>query len=88
MTRFLDENFAGHLERWSPPAAAEFFTERYWAARLAASVDDYHADRGVRFVLQPGDAQLDGAILGTCSYTNIVRGAFHACHLGRSKSVV
>jgi ribosomal-protein-alanine N-acetyltransferase len=21
-------------------------------------------------------------VIGTCNYTNIVRGAFHACHLG------
>jgi [ribosomal protein S5]-alanine N-acetyltransferase len=82
MARFLDENYAGHLDRWSPPAAAEFFTERYWAERLAASVDEFQADRSVRFVLQPRASSEDGPILGTCSYTNIVRGAFHACHLG------
>jgi len=82
MVRFLDENFAGHLERWSPPPAAEFFTERYWGERLAVSVEEFQADRAVRFVLQPRGAAEDGAILGTCSYTNIVRGAFHACHLG------
>ena len=82
MARFLAENFPGHLDRWSPPVAAEFFTESFWAGRLGVAVDDYAADRAARFVLQPRDAPLDGPILGTCNYTNIVRGAFHACHLG------
>ena len=37
----------------------------------------------MRFVLQPREPEGPGApILGACNYTNIVRGAFHACHLG------
>lgn len=81
MVRFLEENFAGHLDRWSPPVASAFFGEQFWRERLAASVEDYRFDRGVRFVLQwPGPP--DGPILGTCNYTNIVRGVFQACHLG------
>ena len=81
MARFLEENFAGHLDRWSPPAAPEFFSESFWAERLSVSVHEFQSDRAVRFVLQPkgGDS---GPILGTCNYTSIVRGAFHACHLG------
>jgi len=90
MARFLSENFPGHLDRWSPPVAAEFFTERFWAARLAIAVEDYAADRAVRLVIQPrrgreapaSDDPADSPIIGTCNYTNIVRGAFHACHLG------
>jgi len=82
MARFLSENFPGHLDRWSPPVVAEFFTESFWAERLAFAVDDYGTDRAARFVLQPHGAPLDGPIIGTCNYTNIVRGAFHACHLG------
>ena len=82
MARFLGENFAGHLDRWSPPVAAEFFTEAFWADRLAVALEDYHGDRAVRFVLQARDAGPGAPILGTCNYTNIVRGAFQACHLG------
>ena len=90
MVRFLSENFTGHLDRWSPPVVAEYFTERFWAERLAISVEDFAADRAARFVLQPrvgpeSPGHRDwagGPILGTCNYTNIVRGAFHACHLG------
>ena len=82
MARFLADNFPGHLDRWSPPPAPGFFTEAFWADRLAVSVEEFHADRAVRFVMQPRDAPLDGPVIGTCNYTNIVRGAFHACDLG------
>jgi len=81
MARFLAENFEGHLDRWSAPAATAFFTEAFWRDRLAIAVEEFHAGRAARFVLQaPGPET--GAVIGTCNYTNIVRGAFHACHLG------
>jgi ribosomal-protein-alanine N-acetyltransferase len=82
MARFLQQNFSGHLDRWSPPPVAEFFSETFWAERLAAAVEDYAADRAARFVIQPLGSPIDGPVLGTCNYTNIVRGAFQACHLG------
>jgi ribosomal-protein-alanine N-acetyltransferase len=81
MVRFLERNFASHLARWSPPADAAFFTEGFWRERLALSVDEFHAQRAARFVLHERD-DAGGEIIGTCNYTNIVRGAFHACHLG------
>jgi ribosomal-protein-alanine N-acetyltransferase len=80
MARFLHDNFDGHLERWSPPAASAFFTEAFWRDRLAVAVEEFHAGRAARFVLQPGEAE--GPVVGTCNYTNIVRGPFLACHLG------
>ena len=85
IARFVTENFPGHLDRWSPPPAAGFFTEAFWAERLAASVEEFHADRSVRFVMQAGAAPpppRNAPVVGTLNYTNIVRGAFHACHLG------
>ena len=86
MARFLAENFEGHLERWSPPAACAFFTEEFWRERLAVAIEEFQAGRAARFVLQlrRGDApaELDAPILGTCNYTSIVRGPFLACHLG------
>ena len=81
MARFLAENFEGHLDRWSAPAATAFFTEAFWRDRLAIAVEEFHAGRAARFVLQaPGPES--GAVIGTCNYTNIVRGPFLACHLG------
>jgi ribosomal-protein-alanine N-acetyltransferase len=81
MARFLAENFEGHLDRWSPPAASAFFSEDFWRDRLAIAVEEFHAGRAARFVLQiPGPES--GPVVGTCNYTNIVRGPFLACHLG------
>jgi ribosomal-protein-alanine N-acetyltransferase len=82
MARFLSDNFAGHLDRWSPPVVPDYFTATFWADRLEIAVHDFEADRAARFVIQPRGAGLEGPILGTCNYTNFVRGAFHACHLG------
>ena len=80
MATFLRDNFEGHLDRWSPPAAPAFFSESFWAERLAVAVEEFHAGRSARFVLQQGP--LGAPILGTCNYTNIVRGPFLACYLG------
>ena len=81
VARFLSENFEGHLDRWSPPAASAFFSEDFWRDRLAIAVEEYHAGRAARFVLQlPGPES--GPVVGTCNSTNIVRGPFLACHRG------
>jgi ribosomal-protein-alanine N-acetyltransferase len=81
MAEFLVENFPGHLDRWSPPTVPAMFTESFWNERFALAQDELAADRAVRFVILPRDG-IDGPVLGTANYTNIVRGAFHACHLG------
>jgi ribosomal-protein-alanine N-acetyltransferase len=80
MATFLRENFEGHLDRWSPPTAPVFFTESFWRDRLDLAVEEFRAGRAARFVLQQGPE--NGPILGTCNYTNIVRGPFLACYLG------
>jgi ribosomal-protein-alanine N-acetyltransferase len=84
LARFLRENFPGHLDRWSPPVGPAFFTQAFWAERLGLSLDEYHSGRSARFVMQEldGDARLDAPVIGTCNYTNIVRGPFQACFLG------
>ena len=82
IARFLADNFEGHLDRWSPPATTAFFTEAFWRDRLGAAVDEFATRRAVRFVLQAKDAAIGAQVLGTCNYTNIVRGPFLACHLG------
>lgn len=82
IARFLADNFEGHLDRWSPPVTTVAFTEAFWRERLGAAVDEFATGRGARFVLQQKDAAIGEAVLGTCNYTNIVRGPFLACHLG------
>ena len=80
MAAFLRENFPGHLDRWSPPAAPAFFEESFWRDRLGAAVEEFLAGRAARFVMQEGPES--SPIIGTCNYTNMVRGPFLACYLG------
>ncbi len=80
--RFLRRNHAGHLDRWSPPAAAGHFTEALWAERLAAAVDELGAGRSLRLVMQRRGDPEEADLIGTLNYTNFVRGAFQACQLG------
>ena len=66
---------------------AGFFTEGFWREKLRLGVEEFHTDRAVRLVIQLGgtDASrlpIDAPVIGTCNFTNIVRGPFHACHLG------
>ena len=86
MADFLTANFPGHLDRWSPPVGKGFFTEAFWREKLRLGVEEFHTDRAVRMVLQRRAGTdlpaIDAAIIGTCNYTNIVRGPFQACHLG------
>ena len=90
VARFLSENFPGHLDRWSPPPAPGLFTEAFWLERLAVSVEEFHSDRAVRFVMQARDparpTPLDSPVVGTINYTNIVRGAFHDVGRNRIRS--
>jgi ribosomal-protein-alanine N-acetyltransferase len=82
MARFFTDNWQGHLERWSPPAAPGFFGAAFWRDRLERAPAEWEAGTAARFVLQaPGDPE-EGPVIGTCNYTNIVRGPFQACHLG------
>lgn len=81
VARFFTENWEGHLDRWSPPPAPGFFEAKYWRERLERAEVEWESGISARFVLQlPGPES--GPIIGTCNYTNIVRGAFQACHLG------
>jgi ribosomal-protein-alanine N-acetyltransferase len=81
LAHFYAENFAGHLDRWSPPAPAGGFGQAYWAERLQVFVREFEQGASARFVLQlPGPAT--GPVIGTCNLSQVVRGPFQACFLG------
>jgi ribosomal-protein-alanine N-acetyltransferase len=81
LARFYQDNFAGHLDRWSPPAPAEGFGPAYWAGRLQVFAREFAQGASARFVIQaPGPAT--GPVIGTCNYSQVVRGPFQACVLG------
>ena len=81
LARFYRENFAGHLDRWSPPLAGDRFDPAYWARRLPELAREFDAGATVRWMLlAPGAGPPE--VIGTCTYGQIHRGAFHACTLG------
>jgi [ribosomal protein S5]-alanine N-acetyltransferase len=86
LATFLAENFEGHLDRWSPPVGRGFFTEAFWREKLKLAAEEFHSDRAVRFAMQLREGgkgpSLDAPIIGTCNYTNVIRGPFQACNLG------
>lgn len=69
-----------HLGRWAPPAPADVYTLAYWQARLATSQRDAIEGRAVRFAIAWKSSP--DRIIGTCSFTDIVRGPLQACQLG------
>jgi [ribosomal protein S5]-alanine N-acetyltransferase len=62
----------------TPPPG--YFTEPYWVRQLERGEAAYRAHLAVPFVLFEGDE--GGEIAGDITYSNVVRGAFRACHLG------
>jgi [ribosomal protein S5]-alanine N-acetyltransferase len=63
-----------------PTPPERFFEATWWARRLEQNRAAFEAGTAVHLLLLEGDEH--GRIAGDISYTNIVRGAFQACHLG------
>jgi ribosomal-protein-alanine N-acetyltransferase len=81
MARFFAENFEGHLRPWSPPPPEAGFGTDYWAGRLAAFEAEFAAGTSARWVMLAPEGSPD-EVVGTCSFSQIVRGPFRACVLG------
>jgi [ribosomal protein S5]-alanine N-acetyltransferase len=81
LARFYGENFAGHLDRWSPPMPGDKLEAAYWTRQLPAFAREFEAGATARWVLlAPGDGPAE--VIGTCNFTQIARGPFRACVLG------
>jgi [ribosomal protein S5]-alanine N-acetyltransferase len=80
MARYVDENRT-HLAAWEPSRADEYYQMDFWTDEIATINDEFRAGRMVRVALV-AKADPMGRILGQCSFSNIVRAAFQACHLG------
>lgn len=70
-----------HLAPWDPPHPPGFLTVDHWRAQLARNREDCAADRSLRLFVFARDPAGPEPI-GTCNFSNFVRGAFQACHLG------
>jgi ribosomal-protein-alanine N-acetyltransferase len=80
MLAFVDEN-REHFAPWSPPEPDGYYTEKFWRDYLQSARRQFEQDLSMRLVLTLRDDP-NGAVIGDCNFTNIVRGPFQACYLG------
>ncbi|MEJ6395494.1 GNAT family N-acetyltransferase [Gymnodinialimonas sp. 2305UL16-5] len=72
---------ADHLAPWAPTRPDGYHSVEAWFDRATDQAAAAKAGTSFHYALR---AEADGAILGLCNFTNVVRGAFQACHLGYS----
>jgi ribosomal-protein-alanine N-acetyltransferase len=82
MVSFVTRN-REHLAPYEPLRDAEYFTERFWAAHLQRSLARVEAGHDLPFILLDRDTPRS-AIVGRCTFSEIVRGSFQAAYLGYS----
>jgi ribosomal-protein-alanine N-acetyltransferase len=70
-----------HHRPWSPSRPAEFCTAGYWRRQLEGARLEYQRAQSVRFVLFRREAP-EGAVVGQCNFTGVIRGALQGCYLG------
>lgn len=71
------------LSSWEPLRAASFYTLEDVELQLRQMREHLAGGSAVHWLLTRQDS---AELLGLCSFTNIVRGPFQACHLGFSLS--
>ena len=81
MVAFFERNRA-HFSRWDPPAPADFYGAAFWHRSILRSVDDFAADRSVRFDLFDGLMPDSCVVIGRVGFSQIFRGPFQSCILG------
>ena len=69
-----------HLAPWEPTRAREFFTPAHWKRQVRRNRAEWRAGRSIRMFLF--ERERPGRVIGTVNFSNLVRGVFHACHLG------
>ena len=69
-----------HLQPWEPLRDDDYFILENARSRVQQQWESMQVGSAFFFLITAPD----GELLGRCSYTNIVRGAFQACNLGFS----
>lgn len=70
-----------HFAPWDPVRTDAYFTEPYWEKELALGVESARQGVSLPLMMLHRDAPA-GPVVGRCNFSNIVRGAFQAAHLG------
>jgi [ribosomal protein S5]-alanine N-acetyltransferase len=73
-----------HLQVWEPARSDAFYTLAAVESQLRDMLQQIRHQSAVYWLLHARQEQGDAKIIGACNFTNIVRGAFQACHLGFS----
>ncbi len=81
MVAFFERN-RQHFARWDPPARPDFYSAAFWERGIARSIDDFAADRSVRFDLFDASIADSRAVIGRIGFSQIFRGPFQSCILG------
>lgn len=76
MQEYLLEN-RSHLAPWEPVRNEDFFSLEKCEERLLANSRLIDAGLAMHFAVCMGQK-----MIGTCNFSNIIRGVFHACNLG------
>lgn len=80
LSHYYTEN-QKHLAPWEPLRPEGYHLADAWRQRIGEFEREAAAGSSLRFVaVNRGGIE----IIGTCNFSNIVRGAFQACHLGYS----
>jgi ribosomal-protein-alanine N-acetyltransferase len=77
---YVQEN-QEHFAPWSPPAPPRYYTEAHWRERLASARAEFKRGQSLRLVFFERKRP-EGAVVGDCSFTEMIRGPFQACFLG------
>ena len=76
--RYYEEN-RDHLAPWEPIRDDSFCDLDKVRERLTNSVTAFREGRGCHFAVLDNQT---GAMIGICSFSDVIRGVFQACHLG------
>lgn len=80
LQQYITEN-RRHLSRWEPIRNQDYYGDEAIKGRLSLALQEYNKASGVYLVALNHD---ENEVIAQASYTNIVQGAFQACHLGYS----
>lgn len=81
LVAFFERN-RNHFSAWDPPRPADFYSVAFWERGIARSIDDFAADRSVRFDLFDAATPGSRVVIGRIGFSQIFRGPFQACILG------
>jgi ribosomal-protein-alanine N-acetyltransferase len=71
-----------HLAPFEPIRPASFYRKAHWLKQVKTNLVEARDDRSLRLFLF--ERSRPDRVIGAVSFSNFVRGVFHACHLGYS----